>query len=161
MVCKARHVLWRSILPSSNVFGYEAPVRTTLGVGTSTRRVSSRDTEVADLELAIDANQEVVRFEVTTNDVDGPNVLPGSVLDLEHRLIGVRLMPTLVIFLIAQPTMSVSEDTFVGTLAGFLDECVLDIDDVRRVEGSEGVCALEKEQGSGDEGGDGEGNRVN
>ena len=75
VVGKAQHDLWRSIPPSSNVFGHESLVGTSLGVGTSPRRVSPRETEVADLELTVGVNQEVTRLEIAMNNVSGVDVL--------------------------------------------------------------------------------------
>ena len=75
VVSKTQHDLWRSIPPSSNVFSHETLVGTSLGVGPSPRRVSSCETEVADLELTVGVDQEVTRLEVTMNDVGGVNVL--------------------------------------------------------------------------------------
>jgi len=75
VVGETQHDLWRSIPPGSNVFGHETLVRASLGVGTSPRRISSCETEVADFELTVGINQEVTRLEVTMDDVSGMNVL--------------------------------------------------------------------------------------
>ena len=72
---EAQHDLWRSIPPSSNVFGDEISVETSLSVGTSPRRISSCETEVQDFELTVIIDQEVTQLEVTGNDVRGVNVL--------------------------------------------------------------------------------------
>ena len=72
---EAQHDLWRSIPPSSNVFSDEISVETSLGVGTSPRRISLCETEVPDFELMVIIDQEVTRLEVTGNDVHGVNVL--------------------------------------------------------------------------------------
>ena len=50
-------------------------VRTTLGVGASTRSVSSGETEVAYFEFTVSVNQKVTRLEVTMNNVGGMDVL--------------------------------------------------------------------------------------
>jgi len=75
VVGETQHDLWCSIPPGSDVFGHEALVGTGLGTGTSPRRVSSRETEVTDLEFAVGINQEVTRLKVAVNNVSGVNVL--------------------------------------------------------------------------------------
>ena len=70
-----RHDLWCSIPPSNNVFSNGTPVGTSLSVGTSPRRISSYEAEVADFELPVGIDQGVTRLEATMDDVGGVDVL--------------------------------------------------------------------------------------
>ena len=63
---------------SSNASSHETLAGTSPGVGSSFRRVSSREIEVADFGLTVGVDQEVTRLELMVNDVSRANALEAA-----------------------------------------------------------------------------------
>lgn len=77
IVREAQHDLWRAVPSSSDIFGHEALVSGGLGgwCSSASGSVSTSQTKVANLQLAIGVDQQVAGLQVSVQDIGRVDVL--------------------------------------------------------------------------------------
>lgn len=93
VVRETQHDFRRAIPARRDVFRHETLVARSLGRAAA-RRVSTREAEIADLELAVCVDEQVSRLEVAVQNVRGMDVLEPAERLVDERLevrIGQRL----------------------------------------------------------------------
>ena len=79
IVRKAQHDLWCTVPPCRNILRHEALVRCAPAlVRATTWLVPTRETKVADLQLAVGVHEQVARLEITVQHIRGVDVLEAA-----------------------------------------------------------------------------------